>query len=44
MECAAHHRFTAGDHDILVGELVGARVSDGKPLVYYASRYHTLAH
>jgi (E)-2-((N-methylformamido)methylene)succinate hydrolase len=44
IECAARHRFTAGDHDILVGELVGARVSDGKPLVYYASRYHTLGH
>jgi flavin reductase (DIM6/NTAB) family NADH-FMN oxidoreductase RutF len=43
IECAAHHRFTAGDHDILVGETVAARVSQGEPLIYYASRYRELA-
>jgi flavin reductase (DIM6/NTAB) family NADH-FMN oxidoreductase RutF len=43
IECALHHRFTAGDHDILVGEMVAARLSHGEPLIYYASRYHELA-
>jgi flavin reductase (DIM6/NTAB) family NADH-FMN oxidoreductase RutF len=43
IECAVHHRFTAGDHDILVGEMVAARVHDGEPLIYYASRYRGLA-
>jgi flavin reductase (DIM6/NTAB) family NADH-FMN oxidoreductase RutF len=41
-ECESHHRFTAGDHDILVGRVVAARVSDGVPLIYYASRYRGL--
>jgi flavin reductase (DIM6/NTAB) family NADH-FMN oxidoreductase RutF len=44
IECAVHHRFTAGDHDILVGEMVAARVADGEPLIYYASRYRKLTH
>jgi flavin reductase (DIM6/NTAB) family NADH-FMN oxidoreductase RutF len=43
IECTVHHRFTAGDHDILVGEMVAARVSDGEPLIYFASRYRGLA-
>jgi len=43
MECAARHRFTVGDHDLLVGEVVAARVREGAPLVYYASRYRELA-
>ena len=43
IECAVHHRFTAGDHDILVGEMVAARVSHGEPLIHYASRYRELA-
>jgi len=43
IECAVHHRFTAGDHDIFVGEMLAARVSDGEPLIYYASRYRRLA-
>jgi len=40
MECAVRQRFAAGDHDIFVGEMVTARVAEGHPLVYYASRYH----
>ena len=42
MELEARHRFVAGDHDILVGELVAARVGEGDPLIYYASRYRAL--
>ena len=43
LECAAHQRFTACDHDILIGEVVRAHVSDGGPLVHFASRYRKLA-
>ena len=43
LECAVHQRFTSGDHDILVGEVVRARVSEGEPLVHFASHYRKLA-
>jgi len=43
IECEAHHRFAVGDHDILVGRMVAARVSEGEPLIYYASRYRELS-
>ena len=42
IECGVYHRFTAGDHDILVGEMLAAKVHDGEPLIYYASRYRKL--
>ena len=41
-ECETHQRFTSGDHDILVGRVVHTRTEDGAPLLFYASRYHTL--
>jgi len=43
IECAVYHRFTAGDHDIFVGKMLAARVHEGEPLIYYASRYRRLA-
>jgi flavin reductase (DIM6/NTAB) family NADH-FMN oxidoreductase RutF len=43
IECETHQRITSGDHDILVGRVVATRVGDGAPLIYYASRYRTLA-
>jgi 4-hydroxyphenylacetate 3-hydroxylase, reductase component len=44
VECSLHQRFTAGDHDIFVGEVLHTRVrDDARPLVYYASRYRSLA-
>jgi flavin reductase (DIM6/NTAB) family NADH-FMN oxidoreductase RutF len=42
IECEAHHRFTVGDHDVLVGRMVMARMNEGEPLIYYASRYREL--
>jgi flavin reductase (DIM6/NTAB) family NADH-FMN oxidoreductase RutF len=42
MECAERQRVTAGDHDIFVGEMVGARVAPGVPLIHFASAYHRL--
>jgi len=42
LECAVHQRIPSGDHEILVGEVLHTRVTDGAPLVFYASGYHTL--
>lgn len=42
IECAVEQRVTAGDHDIFVAEMVGARVSEGEPLIHFASRYRRL--
>ncbi|MGA2273198.1 MAG: flavin reductase family protein [Bryobacteraceae bacterium] len=43
IECAVRHRFTAGDHDLIVGEMVRALVREGEPLLYFSGRYRKLA-
>jgi flavin reductase (DIM6/NTAB) family NADH-FMN oxidoreductase RutF len=43
IECVAVQRFTSGDHDIFVGEMVNASVADGEPLIHFASQYRRLA-
>jgi flavin reductase (DIM6/NTAB) family NADH-FMN oxidoreductase RutF len=42
IECAVHRRFTAGDHDVFVGEMLKGRVTKGDPLIYFGSRYREL--
>jgi flavin reductase (DIM6/NTAB) family NADH-FMN oxidoreductase RutF len=42
IECAVRQRIAAGDHDIFVGEMVGARVARGAPLIHFASHYRSL--
>jgi flavin reductase (DIM6/NTAB) family NADH-FMN oxidoreductase RutF len=42
IECAVRQRFTAGDHDVFVGQMVGARVAAGAPLIHLAGRYRRL--
>jgi flavin reductase (DIM6/NTAB) family NADH-FMN oxidoreductase RutF len=42
IECAAYQRFTSGDHDIIVGEVIRTDVREGSPLIYFASRYRRL--
>ena len=42
IECAVRQRFTAGDHDIFVAEMVGARVTGGEPLIHFAGSYRSL--
>ena len=42
IECAVRNRVAAGDHDIVIGEVLNARVEEGRPLIYYASTYRKL--
>jgi flavin reductase (DIM6/NTAB) family NADH-FMN oxidoreductase RutF len=42
IECQVFARHTAGDHDILIGEMVAARTAPGEPLIYFASHYRKL--
>jgi len=42
MECQVEQRVTAGDHDIFVAKLVGARVVEGRPLIHFAGGYRKL--
>jgi flavin reductase (DIM6/NTAB) family NADH-FMN oxidoreductase RutF len=43
IECKLHQRFTSGDHDILVGQMLRAQVTEGHPLIHFASRYRRLS-
>jgi flavin reductase (DIM6/NTAB) family NADH-FMN oxidoreductase RutF len=43
MECAVRRRVTAGDHDVIIGEMVRACVHDGSPLIHFSSQYRRLA-
>ncbi len=42
IECARSNIVTAGDHDILIGEVLHANCQDGDPLVFYCSQYRAL--
>ena len=42
VECRVIATHTAGDHDVLVGEVEFATASDGKPLLYYRGGYAQL--
>lgn len=40
-DCRIHRRHKAGDHVILIGEVVRFDAVDDAPLVYFASNYHS---
>jgi len=42
-QCRVHDRIDAGDHIILVGQLVDYEIRDGEPLVFFGGDYHSLA-
>jgi flavin reductase ActVB len=44
LECNMHQTIPVGDHTILVGEVIGAAVFDGEPLVYHNRRYGRFYH
>ena len=43
LECRVMNRVRAGDHTILVGEVVQAKAGSGKPLLHFRRGYHALA-
>jgi flavin reductase (DIM6/NTAB) family NADH-FMN oxidoreductase RutF len=43
IECLTVRRFSAGDHDLFIGEMIAASVEEGEPLIYFASEYRELA-
>lgn len=42
IECATSSIVDGGDHDIIVGDVIGCRQVEGQPLVYFARSYRTL--
>ncbi len=42
VECQVEQRIPVGDHDIFIGRMVAARLSEGSPLLYFASGYRKL--
>jgi len=42
LECATTRWFEAGDHVVLIGEVLRAACREGKPLIFFASQYTTL--
>jgi flavin reductase (DIM6/NTAB) family NADH-FMN oxidoreductase RutF len=44
LECRLARTETAGDHDILIAEVLHTAVRGGRPLVYYGSAYRRLEH
>lgn len=42
IECRVEQRIPVGDHDILVGRMMAARVEEGAPLLHFCGRYRKL--
>jgi len=42
MECAVVNRMDAGDHTIVIGEVVAAGSREGKPLLYFDRAYRRI--
>lgn len=42
LECRRHSQHPAGDHTIVLGQVVGGSTSDGRPLLYYRGGYAAL--
>src|SRR5262245_19482639 len=40
LQCRIVHRYAGGDHTIFVGEVEGAEVTGGSPLLYFCGAYH----
>jgi flavin reductase (DIM6/NTAB) family NADH-FMN oxidoreductase RutF len=43
LECSVVRTFEAGDHSILIGEVLRAGYREGRPLVYFDRRYQGLS-
>ena len=43
MDCSVHDIHEAGDHSIVIGEVLAGGASDGQPLVYFRGEYRRMA-
>ena len=43
LQCRIQARHPAGDHQIIVGEVLDAEVAEGEPLLYFRGRYARMA-
>jgi 3-hydroxy-9,10-secoandrosta-1,3,5(10)-triene-9,17-dione monooxygenase reductase component len=43
IECRVVQRYDTGDHRLLIGEAVATRMHQGRPLLFFESRYGVLA-
>ena len=39
LECNVHARYAAGDHTVLIGEVVAGHRAEGEPLLYHARAF-----
>ena len=44
MDCSVFQEITQGDPTIFIGEVHDLRIHDGKPLIFYESKFNELAH
>ncbi|MDQ3940835.1 MAG: flavin reductase family protein [Actinomycetota bacterium] len=42
IECNVHQVVEGGDHDIVIGEVIGCDAREGSPLVYFDQEYRSL--
>lgn len=42
LECAVTRSFEEGDHAVLIGRVIHATFSNGRPLLYFGSEYRSL--
>ena len=42
LECSVVQTYEAGDHTVLIGEVRRAACTEGKPLIFFNSKYHNL--
>ena len=44
MDCTVHDEVTQGDHTIFIGEVKNLGVRDGRPLIFFESKFNKVAH
>ncbi|MFE3058729.1 flavin reductase family protein [Nocardia sp. NPDC059239] len=42
LDCVEHTKVVAGDHTVLVGQVIGTDMSDSSPTVYFRRAFHPL--
>ncbi|MBF0350996.1 MAG: flavin reductase family protein [SAR324 cluster bacterium] len=41
-DCEVRFHYEGGDHIIFVGEIIDFKKNEGKPLLYFSGKYHTI--